>query len=88
MKKNLIRFSLLIVLLAAAPQMSVTSASAGAGQNTNSSTMAPQPTPGPINPCRRKCMLGYRRCLHAAGNDLAKRKACAKRYRVCLRHCG
>ena len=87
MKKNLIRFSLLIVLLAAAPQMSVTSASAERGQNTNSSTtMAPEP--GPINPCRRKCMLGYRRCLHAAGNDLAKRKACAVRYRACLRHCG
>ena len=85
MKKNLVRVSLLFVLLAAAPQ--IISASTVPGQiNTNSNT-APKPMPGPINPCQKRCRWEYRKCLHAAGADPAKRKACAARYRWCLRHC-
>ena len=86
MKRNLIRVSLLFVLLAAVPQMSANATLMGAGQNANSSTTmaAPQAVP---NPCRHKCLIVYRRCLHAAGADPAKRKACALRYRACLRHC-
>jgi len=85
MRKNIIRFSLLIVLLAAAAQMP--SASASLGQNTNSSTTSTQPTPTPVNPCRKRCRIVYSKCLHVAGADPAKRKACAVRYRACLRRC-
>jgi hypothetical protein len=84
MKRNLIRFSLLIVLLAAAPQM--ISTATPVGQNTNSSTMAPQPAPMPMNPCRRRCLISYRKCLRWAHTP-AQRRACAMRYRMCLRHC-
>ena len=87
MKTNFIRISLLLVLLAAVPQMSATATFVGTGQNSNSSTTAAALQPLP-NLCRRKCMIVYRRCLHAAGTDPAKRKACALRYRACLRHCG
>jgi len=86
MKTNLIRVSLLFVLLAAVPQMSANATSVGAGQNANSSTTMAEPKVAP-NPCRRKCLIVYRRCLHAAGANLAKRRACALRYRACLRHC-
>ncbi len=86
MKTNLIRISLLFVLLAVVPQMSATATFVGTGQNANSSTTMAAPQPAP-NLCRRKCWLVYRRCLHAAGTDPAKRKACALRYRACLRHC-
>jgi hypothetical protein len=85
MKRSLVKFSLLFILLATMPQLS--SGSAFGGQNANSSTTTAAPAPAP-NPCRRRCMVGYRRCLRAAGNDPAQRKACAMRYRVCLRHCG
>ena len=86
MKRNLIRVSLLFVLLAAVPQMSANATFMGAGQNANSSTTMEEAKPAP-NPCRKKCLIVYRRCMHVAGNDPAKRKACALRYRACLRHC-
>ena len=87
MKTNLIRLALLFVLLAAVPQVSSAATFVGGGQNSNSSTTeAAEPKPV-TNKCRHKCMVVYRRCLHAAGNDPAKRKACALRYRTCLRHC-
>lgn len=87
MKRSLVKFSLLFVLLATMPLMSSGSTFVGAGQNTNSSTtMAAEPKPAP-NPCRHKCLIVYRKCLHAAGNDPVKRKACARRYRACLMHC-
>ena len=85
MKTNLIRVSLLFVLLAAVPQMPSAATFAGVGQNANSSTtMAPEPKP---NPCRHKCLIVYRRCMRVAGTDAAKRKACAISYRACLRRC-
>ena len=87
MKSSLIKLSLLFVLLAAVPQMSAATF-VGVAQNANSAaTMAPQPKPHP-SPCRWKCRKWYSRCLHAAGADPAKRKACAIKYRTCLRHCG
>jgi hypothetical protein len=87
MKRSLVKFSLLFILLATMPQLSSGSAFVGAGQNANSSTtMAQEEKPAP-NQCKRKCAIVYRRCLHAAGNDPAKRRDCARRYRDCLRHC-
>jgi len=86
MKTNLIRVSLLFVLLAAVPQMSSATTFVGVGQNANSSTTMAEPKPAP-NPCRHKCLVVYRRCLHVAGTDTAKRKACAISYRACLRRC-
>jgi hypothetical protein len=88
MKRSLIKFSLLFILLAAMPQMSSSATFVGAGQNANSSTTTESEAKPVPNSCRRKCAIVYRRCLHAAGNDPAKRKDCARRYRVCLRHCG
>ena len=85
MKRNVIRFSLLLILLAAVPQMSSAATFVGAGQNTNSSTtMERQPKP---DRCKWRCRNRYKMCLHSAGADPAKRKACAVRYRYCLRHC-
>ena len=86
MKRSLIRVSLLFVLLAAVPQMSANATSVGTGQNANSSTTMEE-AKGVPDPCRHKCLIVYRRCVHAAGTDAAKRKACAISYRVCLRRC-
>ena len=87
MKTNLIRFSLVLVLLAGIPQMSSSATFVGAAQNSNSSTTTDAPKPM-INPCKRRCMIRYRKCLHWAGANLAKRKSCAIKYRRCLHNCG
>lgn len=88
MKRNLIKLSLLFVLLAAVPQMSAATAFVGEAQNTNSSTTMQREAKPVPNKCRWRCRSWYSRCLHAAGADPAKRKACMIRYRRCLRHCG
>jgi len=59
----MIRLSLLVVLLAVVPQISV-SGSAVLGQNSNSSTtMAPQTESRRGDRCGWRCRAQYRRCL-------------------------
>lgn len=89
MRNNLVRLLLIFVVLAAAPQM--ISASAAPGQkNTNTGAQTPGPPTRrhPGNHCRIRCRVAYDRCLHLAGSDAAKKKACAVRFRWCLRRCG
>jgi hypothetical protein len=38
--------------------------------------------------CYRRCRREYSRCLYWAGGNRGRRRACAIRYRNCLRRCG
>jgi hypothetical protein len=90
MKSNIVRLSMLFVLLALTPQMSPAWTSAGNAQNTNSSTMSAEPEHprhAPSRHCRTRCAREYRMCVRAAGNNPGRRRSCAVRYRNCLRRC-
>ena len=91
MKSNLVRLSLMFVLLAFTPQMSPAGVSAGNPQDNNPSMMRAEPDHrkhAPRPHCRRRCSHGYRMCVRAAGNNPGRRRSCAVRYRNCLRRCG
>jgi hypothetical protein len=86
MKSNLVRLSLLFVLLAVTPQMSRALASPGFGQNSNSSTtMETVAKPDKTSRCRTKCRKAYGKCTRRAGDV---RRRCIIKYRDCLRRCG
>lgn len=86
MKSNLVRLSLLFVLLAVTPQMSRSLASPGVGQNTNSSTTSEnEPTSPKTYRCRTKCRKAYGKCTRRVGDV---RRRCIIKYRDCLRRCG
>ncbi|HEY0324172.1 MAG TPA: hypothetical protein VGC66_24715 [Pyrinomonadaceae bacterium] len=38
--------------------------------------------------CYRRCRREYNRCLTYAGRNQYRRRACATRYRKCLKRCG
>ena len=86
MKTNLVRLSLLFVLLAVTPEMLPTLASTVGGQNSNSATtMETETTPSPkVQRCRTKCRKAYGKCLRRRGDV---RRTCLIRYRDCLRRC-
>lgn len=88
MKRNLVRLSLLFVLLMLTPQMSTASTSPGNVQNTNSSTMmSAQPRRERNSRCRTRCQREYRNCLRDGRDNAGRRRSCAVRYRNCLRRC-
>ena len=86
MKSNLVRLSLLFVLLAVTPQTLPTLASTVGGQNANSSTtMETAPAASTKSQrCRIKCRKAYGKCLRRTGDV---RRRCIIRYRDCLRRC-
>lgn len=73
-----------VVVLTLTAQLSFISP-VGSAQNSNSSTTMQNENMGiPYNqPCRRRCVKSYRRCLRSSKNPTA----CRKQYRNCLRHC-
>jgi hypothetical protein len=84
MKTKLIRFSLLIVLLSAMPQMS-SAATFVRVQNTNSSTT---PEPKPISPCESKCQRARINCILSGQRGSAVvRERCAAKFRACVKRC-
>ncbi len=86
MKSNLVRLSLLFLLLAVTPLVSPALASSGIGQNTNSSTtMEIEAKSAKNSRCRTKCRRAFGKCLRVAGSDVRRR--CIIKYRNCLRHC-
>lgn len=42
---------------------------------------------GQQNWCYRRCRREYSRCLSWAGGNMGRRRACAVRYRNCVRRC-
>ncbi|MCA1558043.1 MAG: hypothetical protein LC731_05825, partial [Acidobacteria bacterium] len=43
---------------------------------------------GGQNWCYRACRRQYNRCLYAAGGNRGRRRACAVRFRNCVKRCG
>jgi hypothetical protein len=85
MRRNLVRLSLLFVLLAVAPQMLPTLAATTAGQNANSSTtMETEGMSSKSQRCRVKCRKAYGKCTRHTGDV---RRRCIIKYRDCLRRC-
>ena len=86
MRSNLVRLSLLFVLLAVTPEMLPTLASTVGGQNSNSSTTMETETASSRKSqrCRIKCRKAYGKCTRRAGDV---RRRCIIRYRDCLRRC-
>lgn len=89
MKSKQSRVSLLIIVLALALQLCAVVAQARAGQNSNTSmtttTTTTTTTSGRrrMNPCRTRCLRGYRLCLSGIVNPVN----CRAKYRACLRRC-
>lgn len=100
MKRKAARFSMLaatfvmvIELFAFAPI--VQAEPQGNRQRTYSMRVDPSSQPGRrgrrrsggYNWCGRRCRREYSRCLSYAGNNWGRRRACAVRYRNCVRRC-
>ena len=79
MKRNLVRLSLLFVLLSVTPQMSGSLASPGVGQATVETKASAKNAR-----CRTKCRRTFGRCTRVPGDV---RRRCIIKYRDCLRRC-
>jgi hypothetical protein len=85
MRSNLVRLSLLFLVLAVMAPVSSALASSNIGQNANSSTTT-EAGSAPIKNslCRTKCRKAFGKCTRVAGDV---RRRCIIKYRNCLRHC-
>lgn len=103
MKRETTRFSLLVVTFALAAQLFIIMPVAQTAQDNRNGnrkrTYAMRVDPGASQQqnsngnglgrnCRWRCRRTYSRCLAYAGNNPGRRRACAVRYRNCLRRCG
>jgi len=68
MKSNLVRLSLLFVLLSVTPQMSRSMAITGSAQNANSSSTVETQTSPKSARCQIKCRKAFGRCTRARGD--------------------
>ena len=101
MKREATRFSLMAVTFILVTQLysvlPITQAfqSENRNQRTYSMRVDPGEQPGMRgrrrrggqNWCARRCRYQYSQCLSYAGNNWGRRRACAVRYRNCVRRC-
>ena len=94
MKSNFVRLSVVFALFALTPQVLPAVSAVAAGQNSNSSmmgeSMRAQPghsRRGRSSRCTSRCSWTYRSCVRSAGDNRGRRRACAVRYRNCVRRC-
>lgn len=99
MKREATRFSLMVVIMILVTQLYSAVPVSHAAQNNNrprtySMRIDPNTQPGRgsrrrsgQNWCFRRCRREYRNCLSYAGTSYGRRRACAVRYRNCLRRC-
>jgi hypothetical protein len=97
MKRETARVSLLVLafILVALPSP-VPASKAALAQGNKKVYMRKIPPPSQSvastgtgqNNCGRLCRRAYRRCLYWAGSSRGRRRACAARYRNCLKRCG
>ena len=98
MKREATRFSMMAVIVILVTQLytivpvSQAFQSENVNQRTYSMRVDPgsQPGRGRRNQsyrCQRRCRRGYSICLTYAGTSRGRRRACAVRYRNCVRRC-
>ena len=97
MKKDAKRFYLLVVAFVLMTQVFALAPVAHGTPQGNKRTYMKK-IPPPMQPttntstgqdyrCRRSCRRQYNRCLYWAGTNRGRRRACAVRYRNCLKRC-
>ncbi|HEX8174703.1 MAG TPA: hypothetical protein VF543_06250 [Pyrinomonadaceae bacterium] len=99
MKREVTRFSMMVVIVMLVTQLYGAIPVSQAFQSDNrpqrrSMRIDPQTEPGTRtgqrggqNWCYRRCRREYSRCLSYAGRSWGRRRACAIRYRNCVRRC-
>jgi hypothetical protein len=100
MKREATRFSMMAVIVILVTQLYtiVPVSQAFQSENVNQRTYSMRVDPG-SQPgrgrgrrnqsyrCQRRCRREYSRCLSYAGTSWGRRRACAVRYRNCVRRC-
>ncbi|HKS28785.1 MAG TPA: hypothetical protein VJS44_13250 [Pyrinomonadaceae bacterium] len=97
MRRKATRFSMMVAVVILVTQLysvvPVSQAFQGNRNRTYSMRVDPSTQPGRgrgrggQNWCYRRCRREYSRCLEYAGGNAGRRRACARRYRNCVRRC-